>query len=96
MTNYRVKILDPLGGDQFWGAAANYLDGSGYCPAHIQAAYGYNKWESWHSIEKTGSKFNLGNRQVKVLHFAGGGSSKPGLEVFNDKTRRKIQDILDK
>lgn len=101
---YKTKILDPIGGDLFYGASANMcLDGKQEYhqidsdPSHIIREWGKNSWQSWKQIEYKDGKFLLFNKQVKICHQAGGGSvdnaHKLTFDMFNDNVRNKLVEI---
>lgn len=80
---FKVKLLDPVGSREFWGPSANFKTGNKHCPEHLKINYGGNNWESWYEIfEKDGISY-LGNKEVKIIHQAGGGESKLRFDMFN-------------
>lgn len=92
---FRTKLLDPVGSKEFWGASANFKTGNGYCPEHLRINYGANNWESWYEIyEKDGISY-LGNKQVKIIHQAGGGEDKLKFDMFNPTYKKYLNKITE-
>lgn len=61
---------------------------------HYGTSFQYGKrdnWESWKLIKIIGDKLYINNKQIKMLHIAGGGHTKPPMEqLFN----KDVQDFL--
>ena len=95
---YKTKILDPLGGDLFYGSSANIDAHPENIPLSVQKEYGnFTNWGSYQDIEYKDNKFWLYNKQVKALHFAGGGtwknSNKMDFDLFNPKIIPELRRI---
>lgn len=96
---YKSKILDPKDGNLFYGPSANMCDSEVTDnPEHIMKAYNYNGWQSWKKIEynEENENFYLYGKLVRLLHMTGGSnenSIKCSLDMFNDKTRKILQEI---
>lgn len=103
---YKTKILDPIGGDLFYGASANtYTDGkmeyfqTSDTPEHIIKEWGKNAWQSWKQIEyhENDGGFYLYGKKVKIVHHCGGGSvdgaHKLTFDMFNETARNKLKEI---
>jgi len=102
---YKSKILDDTNPDSgvFYGPSmppvSEEISKTIEDPPHIIKEYGINSWESWKLIEynEKDGNFYLYGKKVKLLHQAGGGNPntviKCHLNMFNDKTRAKLQEI---
>lgn len=88
---YKCKILDKIEDKTYYGAAANIPNGEEECPDHITKSYGFNNWASWKQIQYKNNKFYLNDKQIKVLHQAGGGKDKLKFDMFNNETKKYIQ-----
>ena len=97
---YNSKILDPLGGNLFCGASANFNSGNKYCALSVKKEYNeisYN-WSSWYDIKYNDNKFWINKKQVKILHKAGGGkfenNEKLHWDLFNPEILPKLKEIV--
>lgn len=101
---YKSKILDPMGGDVFYGASANMFSGcsgnyiqSDNDPKNIIDEWKINGWQSWRDIEFINNKFYLYGKMVKLLHMAGGGNPNTAIKLnfnmFSDSIRRELTEI---
>lgn len=94
---YKTKILDPLGGNLFYGASANMPSPNKHdIPEHIIKEWGVSNWQSWKDIKYINDKFWLYEKQCKLLHFAGGGSPKTAIKLSFDMFDPSIVPILQK
>ncbi len=96
---YKVRILDRLGGNVFYGCSANFKTDNNYIAPSVRKQFPNEDkycWSSWRDIEynENDGKFYLCGKQVKVLHKANGGSGgKLEFDLFNDKTAQKLKEI---
>ena len=96
--SYNSKILDPLGGNLFYGTSANIPSSINKyeIPEHIIKEYKISNWTSWKDIEYKNENFWLYGKECKLLHFAGGGSSsaiKLSFDMFNPDIIDKLKEI---
>ncbi|MEK6880945.1 MAG: hypothetical protein AABY22_15100 [Nanoarchaeota archaeon] len=92
---YKTKILDPKGGDLFYGTSANGPSPNNHkIPEHIIKEWNCSNWQSWRDIEYKDGKFWLYGKQIKISHMAGGGSAKTAVKLSFDMFNPKIIPIL--
>lgn len=97
---YKTKILDPKGGDLFYGSSANSPSPKNHkCAQSVIDTYGgvFSNWASWKDIEYIDGKFILYGKTVKICHQAGGGNPKTAIKVsfdmFNPEILPKLKEI---
>jgi hypothetical protein len=72
---YKNVVLDPIQSNIHYGTSFQYGR--------------RDNWESWKNIRILGDKLFINNKQIKMMHIAGGGLDKPPLETLVNK------DVLD-
>lgn len=82
---YKSKILDDVNNNLLYGASANYNFGGKYPlpESCIKNGFTCSNWESWKELKLINEKVYFRNKQVKILHKAGGGDPK-NCEKFTD------------
>lgn len=95
---FKFEILDPLGGNYYYGCSANIHSPNIHeIPATIKRDYGISNWSSWLDIEYKENKFFLYDKQIKILHQAGGGDAKTceklSWDMFNPNIIDKLKEI---
>lgn len=93
---YKTRILDGRETNLFYGTSANRGRLGKTMPNSIKGEWGFNNWESWSDIIYKNEKFWLYDREVKCLHFAGGGSinaKKLQWDLFNPEVAKKLKEI---
>jgi hypothetical protein len=95
----RTRILDPIGGNIYYGSSASFNSGNGYVAPSIINEYNgkFYNWSSWYDIEYINNQYHLNGKVVKNLHKGGGGtfkSDKLDIDLFNPSVREKIQKIM--
>lgn len=74
---YKKVLLDPRNGNIYYGTS--FQEGR------------RDNWESWKNIKIIRNKLYINDKQIKMLHIAGGGWTKPPMEHLFTKD---IQDFL--
>lgn len=77
---YDTRILDPIEAPYYYG---------------VSGLYGtHTHWDSWKDIYLQGPALMLGNKQVKVLHHAGGAvEGKLDFNLFHHSVRQRLIEI---
>lgn len=79
--HHKVKLLDPIGGDVYWGTSIN--EGT------------KTMWDSWKNIVVAGDHLELRGKRIKLLHLAGGLAVRPPLkELVTKDVREFIEEII--
>lgn len=91
---YKTKILDPKGGNLFYGASANIDKLGKTSPEHIIKEWGFDNWQSWKEIYYENNKFLLYGKECKLIHMAGGGKAKTAVKLSFDMFNPNIIDKL--
>lgn len=82
---YKTLIIDAPATDVHYGVSGLYGSGE----------EGQSHWDSWKDIMVIKGELFLRDKKVKVIHHAGGFSpNKLGLYMFNEQTRKRLEEIL--
>jgi hypothetical protein len=93
---YKLKILDPKGGNLFYGASSIFSNYSKSPPESVKEYDRYH-WQSWKDINLIDGKPMLYGKEVRLLHHCFGGT--PGItkklqyDLFNDEFVEYLKQI---
>lgn len=82
---YKTKILDPLGGNCFYGPSSIISNYSKPCPESVKD-YGMYHWQSWMDIKLNNGKPELYGKKIPLIHHCFGGGvkqTKLSYDLFN-------------